>query len=87
MQLSKYKGKVFCSISGDLVYRLQDGDPWYMEFADKYRGSGLAVIGVSMDAEGWKVGKPFLTEKKLNYPVVIADKTLTKHYGGLDDAR
>ena len=32
--------------------------PWYIAFAKKYKKSGLAVIGVSMDEEGWKLVKP-----------------------------
>src|ERR1700741_756615 len=28
--------------------------PWYVEFDEKYKRQGLAVIGVSMDEDGWK---------------------------------
>ncbi len=55
--------------------------PWYMEFQNKYKTSGLAVIGVSMDDDGWKSVRPFLQEKKLNYPVVIGTQNLGKLYG------
>jgi peroxiredoxin len=55
--------------------------PWYLEFANKYKGSGLAVIGVSMDDDGWKSVKPFLEKTKLNYPVVIGNQDLAKRYG------
>src|SRR5713101_3898417 len=55
--------------------------PWYMEFQKKYNESGLSVVGVSMDEDGWKSVKPFLEEKKVNYPVVIGDWDLAKSFG------
>jgi peroxiredoxin len=54
--------------------------PWYVEFQDKYRGAGLSAVGVSVDGDGWKVVKPFLSEHKVNYPIVIADNELSKLY-------
>jgi len=45
--------------------------PWYVEFQDKYKKSGLSAIGVSLDDDGWKSVKPFLQEHKINYPIVI----------------
>lgn len=55
--------------------------PCFMEFASKYQDRGLQVVGVSMDDRGFKSVKPFLAEKKLNYPVVIGDEKLAKLYG------
>jgi cytochrome c biogenesis protein CcmG/thiol:disulfide interchange protein DsbE len=55
--------------------------PWYMEFQNKYKKSGLSVVGVAMDDDGWKSVKPFLEEKKVNYPVVIGSWELAKPFG------
>ncbi len=55
--------------------------PWYMEFQNKYKESGLSVVGVSMDEDGWKSVKPFLEEKKVNYPVVIGNWDLANLFG------
>ena len=44
---------------------------WYMNFQNKYKESGLSVVGVSLDDDGWKSVKPFLAEQKVNYTVVI----------------
>jgi thiol-disulfide isomerase/thioredoxin len=55
--------------------------PRYKEFADKYKGNGLAVIGVSLDDEGWKIVKPFLAKNPINCPVVIGGDNLIKLYG------
>jgi len=82
VQLSKYKGKVvvldfWATWCGGCKVEI----PWFMEFQKKYKHSGLAVIGVSMDDDGWKVVKPFLKEKKLNYTVVLGNDDLAKSYG------
>jgi cytochrome c biogenesis protein CcmG/thiol:disulfide interchange protein DsbE len=52
-----------------------------MEFQSKYKGSGLSVIGVSMDEDGWKSVKPFLEKQPMNYSVVIGNPGLAKLYG------
>jgi peroxiredoxin len=60
-----------------------------MEFDAKYKNRGLAVIGVSMDEDGWKTVKPFLALQKdpetgghtaMKYPVVIGSASLAKQY-------
>src|ERR1700741_713914 len=75
VKLSNYKGKVvlldfWATWCGGCKVEI----PWFMEFENKYQGSGLSVIGVSMDEDGWKAVKPFIEQKKLNYPVVIGDE-------------
>lgn len=55
--------------------------PWYMEFQNQYKQTGLSVIGVSMDDDGWKSVKPFLEEKGVNYPVVIGNWDLAGRFG------
>jgi peroxiredoxin len=54
--------------------------PWFMEFQSKYEADGLAVIGVSVDDDGWKSVKPFLAERKFNYTVVVGNQNLEKLY-------
>ncbi len=64
--------------------------PWYIEFDKKYRGQGLAVLGVSMDEDGWKAVKPFLAKGKdeetggnmaMQYPIVIGNDDIARKYG------
>jgi cytochrome c biogenesis protein CcmG/thiol:disulfide interchange protein DsbE len=52
-----------------------------MEFQGKYKDSGLSVIGVSMDEDGWKSVKPFLEKNPMNYSVVVGNPGLAKLYG------
>jgi peroxiredoxin len=90
IDLSDFKGKVvlldfWATWCGGCKREI----PWYMEFDKKFRGQGLAVIGVSMDEEGWKVVRPFLARKidaetggntAMKYPVVIGNNKLAKEY-------
>jgi peroxiredoxin len=85
VKLSDYKGKVvlldfWATWCGGCKVEI----PWFMEFADRYKDKGFAVIGVSMDEEGWTIVKPFIQAKKLNYPIVIGTEEMAKQYGGVD---
>jgi peroxiredoxin len=55
--------------------------PWYMEFQNKYKKSGLSALGVSMDDDGWKSVKPFLRQHKINYPIVIGNWDMGDRFG------
>jgi peroxiredoxin len=82
VKLSDYKGRVvlldfWATWCGGCKVEI----PWYMEFQSKYKGSGLSVIGVSMDEDGWKSVKPFLEKQPMNYSVVIGNPDLATLYG------
>src|SRR5260221_8463022 len=55
--------------------------PWFVEFQKEYASRGLVVVGISMDDDGWKSVKPWIEEKKVNYPIVIGNQGLGKQYG------
>ena len=55
-----------------------------MEFNKKYKDRGFAVLGISMDDDGWKSVKPYLAEKKIDYPIAIGNDELGKMYGGVE---
>ena len=55
--------------------------PWFVEFQNEYTSRGLMVVGISMDDDGWKSVKPWIKEKKVNYPIVIGNEGLGKQYG------
>ena len=82
LKLSAYKGRVvlldfWATWCGGCKVEI----PWYMEFQSKYKDSGLSVIGVSMDEDGWKSVKPFLEKSPMNYSVVVGNPELAKLYG------
>ncbi len=85
VRLSDYKGKVvllnfWATWCGPCKVEI----PWFIEFQKEYKDRGFAVLGVSMDDEGWKVVKPYIQQHKLNYRVALGDNEVSKNYGGID---
>lgn len=58
--------------------------PWFIDFEQRYKDRGFAVLGIAMDEEGWEIVKPYITEKKVNYRVVIGNDTTANLYGGVE---
>jgi len=85
VHISDYKGKVvlldfFATWCGPCKIEI----PWFMEMERKNRDRGFAVLGISMDDEGWEVVKPFLADLGVNYRVVIGNDETAGKYGGVD---
>jgi len=55
--------------------------PWFEAFQSAYVSKGFAVVGVSLDEDGWKVLKPFLEEHKIPYTMLLGDDPMSKRYG------
>lgn len=82
LKLSDQKGKVVVvNFWATWCHGCQLEIPWYIEFQKKYEKQGLVVIGISMDEDGWKSVRPWLTEKQVNYPIVIGNQALADRYG------
>jgi len=58
--------------------------PWFNEFQRKQASTGLVVLGVSMDEEGWKVVRPYLQKMAVSYQVVLGDDGVAAKYGGIE---
>ena len=83
--LADYKGKVvllnfWATWCGPCKIEI----PWFIEFNKTYQDRGFAVLGVSMDDDGWKSVKPYLAEKKIDYTVVVGNDQVSKSYGDID---
>jgi cytochrome c biogenesis protein CcmG/thiol:disulfide interchange protein DsbE len=85
VKLSDYKGKIvllnfWATWCGPCKLEI----PWFIEFEQRYKDSGFAVLGVSMDEEGWEVVKPYVEKAKMNYRIVIGNDSMAQQYGGVD---
>jgi cytochrome c biogenesis protein CcmG/thiol:disulfide interchange protein DsbE len=50
--------------------------PWFIDFEEKYKDQGFAVLGVDFDShEEWEIVKPYMAEQKMNYQVVLVGDT------------
>jgi peroxiredoxin len=82
ISLARYKGKVvLLNFWATWCHGCVQEIPWLMEYQSRYKREGLVVIGVSMDGDGWKSVRPYLQQKKLNYPVVIGSEQLAQQFG------
>jgi thiol-disulfide isomerase/thioredoxin len=58
--------------------------PWFIELERQYKDQGFAVLGVSMDEDGWVAIKPYVQKMQMNYRVLLGNDDVSTAYGGLD---
>ena len=83
--LADYKGKVvllnfWATWCGPCKIEI----PWFVEFEQKYKDRGFAVLGVAMDEDGWGVVKPYIAKNKVNYRILMGDDSTAQMYGGVE---
>ena len=85
VHLSDYKGKVvlldfWATWCGPCKVEI----PWFMEFEQQLKDRGFAVLGVSMDEDGWSTVKPYVQQLKINYRIVLGNEQVGDLYGAVD---
>jgi peroxiredoxin len=58
--------------------------PWFVDFEKQHKDRGFAVLGISMDEDGWDTVKPYLEWARVNYRVLMGDDSVAMLYGGVD---
>jgi cytochrome c biogenesis protein CcmG/thiol:disulfide interchange protein DsbE len=58
--------------------------PWFNELTAQYGPQGFAVIGVSMDGDGWPVVAPFMDKMEMKYTVLLGDQRVKYLYGDVE---
>jgi cytochrome c biogenesis protein CcmG/thiol:disulfide interchange protein DsbE len=82
VSLKSYRGKVvLLDFWATWCHGCKQEIPWFSEFEKTYHRQGLAVVGVSMDEDGWKAVKPFLAETRVPYRMLLGDDATAKRYG------
>ena len=79
--LKDYRGKILLlDFWATWCHGCKQEMPWFADFDRKYRDSGLAVLGISMDDDGWKVVSPFIKSTGVPYQIVLGDEKTAKSY-------
>ncbi len=85
VRLSDYAGKVVVlDFWATWCGPCKTSIPWLIELSKKFEADGLAVIGISMDEDGWEVVKLFVEEMRITYPVVLGTRRVAYLYGDVD---
>ena len=85
VRLSDYAGKVvLLDFWATWCIPCKEEIPWFQEFERKYKGRGFAVVGVSMDEDGWTSARPYMARMGISYRVVLGDARTRRKYGSID---
>lgn len=80
--LKDYRGKiVLLDFWATWCHGCKEEIPWFADFDRKYGAKGLAVVGVSLDGDGWKVVKPFIQSTNVPYRILLGNDATAKDYG------
>jgi thiol-disulfide isomerase/thioredoxin len=58
--------------------------PHLQEISSEYPESGVKVIGVSVDRDGWEKVIPFMRDNGYDFTVVLGGADIVKAYGGIN---
>ena len=57
--------------------------PTLKKLQDEYKEKGFSVIGLSVDQGGPKVVKKLIEQEKIQYPVLMSNRSVEKGFGGI----
>jgi peroxiredoxin len=85
VRLSDYRGKVvllnfWATWCGPCKIEI----PWFIELEKENKDRGFAVLGVSMDEDGWDAIRPFLAALRVNYRTLLGNDMVAQQFGGVD---
>src|SRR5882724_12086454 len=82
VELKDYRGKVLLlDFWATWCTGCKQEIPWFSEFQRTYGAKGFAVVGISVDEGGWNVLKPFLSDNKVPYQILLGDDSTLQSYG------
>ena len=85
VRLSDYRGKVvLLNFWATWCAPCKAEVPWFVDLQKTYKDD-LVVLGVSFDEDGWKSVRPFIEERQVNYPVVLASPELPDQYRKIEN--
>ena len=77
--LSAFRGKVvLLTLWTTTCGQCETEMSWFTSFQDAYRNQGFAVLGVAVERDGWARVGPYLSQRPVNYQVVISDRDVAQ---------
>jgi cytochrome c biogenesis protein CcmG/thiol:disulfide interchange protein DsbE len=84
VRLSDYRGKVvLLNFWATWCEPCKAEIPWFVDLQKTY-ADDLVVLGVSFDEDGWNSVRPFVEQRGVNYPVMLAGPTLPEQYRDIE---